>query len=68
MDDIFAIVTKNCFTESLEYLNSLDDKVNFTVEEENDGVLSFLDVLVTRQPGRLLLQFTVIPSATGHST
>ncbi|XP_073956538.1 uncharacterized protein [Choristoneura fumiferana] len=54
VDDVFAIVSRDSVSQFADYLNTLHDKVKFTVERENDGQLPFLDVLVMRRPcGRL---------------
>lgn len=55
VDDVFAIVSRDSLSELIGHLNKLHDKVEFTVERENEGVLPFLDVLVMRQScGRLV--------------
>ncbi|XP_060518420.1 uncharacterized protein LOC132697146 [Cylas formicarius] len=38
----------------LTYLNSLHDRIEFTIEKEKDKQLPFLDVLLTRSDGRKL--------------
>ncbi|XP_013142387.1 PREDICTED: uncharacterized protein LOC106106354 [Papilio polytes] len=50
VDDVFAIVTRQGLSLLLDHLNSIHPKIVFTKEEETDGTLPFLDVLVKREP------------------
>jgi hypothetical protein len=55
VDDIFAIVKSRFIPHVLKQLNSFHHNVQFTVEEENDGTIAFLDVLIIRtEEGRLI--------------
>jgi hypothetical protein len=47
-DDVFSIIKKHALTNFYKLLNSIDPYINFTIEQELDGKLSFLDTLVTR--------------------
>ena len=48
-DDVFAIC-KNVRAEgSLRHINTIDSKIQFTSEEEKDGVLNFLDITLTKK-------------------
>ena len=53
VDDIFSKIKKDRRIESLEILNAQDDSVKFTIEEEQDSKLPFLDVEVIRVKGSL---------------
>lgn len=48
VDDIWAIVKKSEVANVLSILNSLYPTIKFTVEEESEGVLNFLDIQLTR--------------------
>ena len=49
LDDIFAIFSsKEQISKFYEYINNYHINIEFTVEEESEGKLSFLDVLVDR--------------------
>ena len=46
VDDTFTFIKKGRVGEVLEKLNSFHDRIKFTYEREEDGVISFLDVKV----------------------
>lgn len=48
VDDVFSILAKNMIVETLNALNSFHNKLKFTVENEKNGSLAYLDVLVVR--------------------
>ena len=51
VDDTFTILQSSKKEEFLEYLNSIDQKIQFTAEDQReDGAMPFLDILVS--PGR----------------
>ena len=49
VDDIISVIKRKDKEEFLEHLNRQHSRIRFTVEEENDGSLPFLDVLFQRQ-------------------
>ena len=49
VDDILAIVEKTRTKELLEYLNNQHDRIQFTMEEEQEGSLPFMDVRFIRE-------------------
>ena len=49
----------------LNYLNAQHNKIEFTVENENQGVLNFLDVLITRSGGKFETQTYHKPMDSG---
>ena len=51
MDDVFSIIKKHAITNFHNLLNSIDPHINFTTEHEQNGQLSFLDTIVTRNNG-----------------
>lgn len=49
VDDSFVLIKENADTNKLlSILNSFDDAIQFTVEQENNNTLPFLDILITR--------------------
>ena len=55
VDDVFSIIKKHAITNFHNLLNSIDTHVNFTVEQEQNGQISFLDTIVTRNNGSLIV-------------
>ncbi|XP_054290083.1 uncharacterized protein LOC129005267 [Macrosteles quadrilineatus] len=51
VDDVWAVWPhgRNKLTEFLDHLNSINSNIKFTMEEERDRKLPFLDVLTTRK-------------------
>ena len=48
VDDVFSILRRANVKDFLKYLNSIDDNIEFTVDEESNCRLPFLDASVTR--------------------
>jgi hypothetical protein len=56
IDDVFSIIKRHAFTNFYNLLNSMTHAhINFTVEQEHEGKLSFLDTLITRNNGTLTI-------------
>ncbi|KAH9631271.1 hypothetical protein HF086_003707 [Spodoptera exigua] len=54
VDDVFAVINRVHVEEFIAHLNSVHSSIQFTTEKEKDGMLPFLDVLVSRgTDGRL---------------
>jgi hypothetical protein len=66
VDDIFVIIEKSKITDTLNWLNDQHGKIRFTMEEESDGLLPFLDVLVNRQSGTLTFDVYRKPTSTSR--
>ena len=68
LDDIFALVKK--LEENLKSyligLNKVNDKIKFTEERENNKVLNFLDVQITREDDRFDKKVFRKPSYSGN--
>ena len=54
VDDVISAVSKNEVENLLNHLNSVEPSIQFTVERENDGQLSFLDLNIYRKDQGLL--------------
>ncbi|XP_026728032.1 uncharacterized protein LOC113494085 [Trichoplusia ni] len=50
VDDIFAVVARDSLKDLTSHLNRVHAKIEVTIEEEKEGKLPFLDVLVIREP------------------
>ena len=53
MDDILCSINKNNIDERLDIANKLHPNLKFTVERENNGKLSFLDMVIFNNNGSL---------------
>ena len=60
---LMTYMVLNHAKEFHQNLNTICDSIKFTREEEHEGSLAFLDVLVTHTP-EALLQITVFRKAT----
>ena len=49
VDDTFCFLQKTAVDEVLQHLNTISPTIKFTVEQEKDGQLPFLDALVFRK-------------------
>ena len=47
-DDIFSILERTHVESFLRHLNSVDEQISFTIEQEQESRLPFLDVAVER--------------------
>ena len=51
VDDSFCIIKKDEIPTFHNTLNSMDSHISFTIEQENNGQISFLDTLISRKNG-----------------
>ena len=63
VDDTFTILPTDKITIFLNHLNSINPKIQFTMELESNNSLAFLDILVIRKPNNTL-SHTVYRKAT----
>lgn len=73
VDDILAIVKKSDLEIILKALNQYHQKLQFTVEIENNNSLAFLDTTILKTGNRLLFNWYAKPTSSGrminfHST
>ena len=66
VDDVFSIVKKHQMNEAVQILNAQDDSIEFTYEEENEGQLPFLDVLLTRTERKIQFNIYRKPTSTDN--
>ncbi|XP_068737985.1 uncharacterized protein [Montipora capricornis] len=55
VDDSFCIIKRNAVDSFHNTLNSIDQHISFTIEEENNNQIAFLDALVTRKDNDLII-------------
>ena len=66
VDDIFVLSESSETADSFrEYMSSKHLKINFTVEQETVGWLSFLDVKICRENGKLVTSVYRKPTFSG---
>ena len=64
VDDSFVIIKKDAVSSFHDTLNSIDSKIVFAIEEENNGKISFLDTLVSRKNGVTVIDVYLKPTHT----
>ena len=64
VDDSFCIIKKNGVTAFHDTLNSIDTKFSFTIEQECNEKISFLDTLVSRNNGAISVDVYRKPTHT----
>ena len=55
MDDSFCIIKRNAVNSFHTTLNSIDPHISFTIEEESDQQIAFLDTLVSRKDNTIAI-------------
>ncbi|XP_055918356.1 uncharacterized protein LOC129950440 [Eupeodes corollae] len=66
VDDIFAVMDKYKVADLLLILNGFHSKLQFTVENENNSSISFLDVKIHRMDTQLSFDWFQKPTASGR--
>ena len=64
VDDSFVIIKKDAVHSFHDTLNAVDPKITFTIEEENNGQIAFLDTLVSRKNGVAVIDVYRKPTHT----
>ena len=64
MDDSFCIIGKSDVSYFHDTLNSIDTNISFTIETECNGKISFLDTLVSRRNGVIVVDVYRKPTHT----
>ena len=68
VDDIFVLFESSESADSLrEYMSSKHQNINFIVEKENVGSLSFLDIKICRKNGKFVTSVYRKPTFSGFS-
>lgn len=66
VDDIITSVPAHQINTSLEIFNSLNQNIQFTMEEENNNSVPFLDTLLIRSNNKIILDWYQKPTASGR--
>jgi hypothetical protein len=66
VDDVFAILRSSDMVTVMRILNNLNNNIQFTAEQEVNGVLPFLDLLVERKDGRFSFNVYRKPTHSGR--
>ena len=64
VDDSFVIIKKDAVSSFHNTLNASDPKISFTIELENNGQIAFLDTLVSRRNGVVVIDVYRKPTHT----
>ena len=64
VDDGFCIIKRNGVGSFHNSLNAIDQHISFTIEEENNNQIAFLDTLVTRKDNNLIVEVYRKPTHT----
>ena len=64
VDDSFCIIKRNAVGSFHNSLNAIDQHISFTIEEENNNQIAFLDTLVTRKDNSLIVEVYRKPTHT----
>ena len=57
VDDSFCIIKKDEIPAFHNTLNSIDPHISFTIEQENNGQIPFLDTLISRKNGTISIKY-----------
>lgn len=66
VDDIFLIINKNDIKTIFKTFNIIDDRLKFTMEEEKDQSIAYLDTLLHRKNGRITTDWFSKPSSSNR--
>ena len=64
VNDSFCIIQRNAVDSFHNSLNGIDQHISFTIEEENNNQIAFLDTLVTRKNNALIVEVYRKPTHT----
>ena len=53
IDDTFVVLKKTEVVSFYKFINNIEESIKFTVEQEVDNAIPFLDVLIVRNNGQL---------------
>ena len=65
VDESFCIIKRNAVDSFHNSLNGIDQHISFTIEEESNNQIAFLDTLVTRKDNTLIVEVYRKPTHIG---
>lgn len=66
VDDLFCIINKDGIDNMLKIFNDFNTNIKFTIEEEHNSRLPYLDTVLIRRENKLLLNWYQKPMASGR--
>ena len=66
VDDIFAIVKKSEADEILKTFNTYHNKLQFTIETEQNNYIPFLDMKIIKENNKIITDWYTKPTASGR--
>ncbi|KAI4484083.1 hypothetical protein M0804_007539 [Polistes exclamans] len=67
VDDVVTAIPKDRMDQTLKTLNSVNNRIQFTMEVENNGTLPFLDMNIIRnEDGSIVTNWYVKPTSSGR--
>ena len=66
VDDIYSIIKRRHLENFFHHINNLHQNIKFTMEEESNGKLAFLDTLLKPNNGEISVLVYMKPKHTGQ--
>ncbi|XP_073820649.1 uncharacterized protein [Musca autumnalis] len=66
VDDLFVILETSAIHDTLTMFNSFSDNIKFTMEEESNGRIPYLNTIIYRNNDRLEVDCYQKPTASGR--
>ena len=60
IDDVYSILKHTHLENFFQHINNLHQKIKFTMEEERNGELGFLDTLLKRDNGEIINRLEIV--------
>ena len=67
VDDVYSILKPALFENLFQQINNLHQNIKFTMKEESNGELAFLDTLMKRNNGKISVLVYRKPTHTDHT-
>lgn len=66
VDDLFAIIKKPDEAQILKTLNAYHNKLQFTIEKENNDKIAYLDMMIIKRSGKIITNWFIKPTSSGR--
>ena len=66
VDDLFAIIKRDAIDEIADVFNSFHCDIKFTIEQENDNRLPYLDTIIVKRNNIMKIDWYQKPTASGR--